>query len=104
MPDLPKPDADRRLSVDARLALDKFEPDDEPFIVVATYICRTCDTKPCLYVCPSQVYRLDKVGLVCNADGCFEVGACGVVCKHILSGEIPRGYTTGGPGDEDDIG
>src|SRR2546427_555626 len=60
MTDPPKPDADRPLTVDERLALDKFEPDEEPFIVVATDVCRTCDTKPCLYVCPSQVYRLRK--------------------------------------------
>ncbi len=100
MPDPPKPDADARLTVDDRLALDKFEPDEEPFITVATDICRTCDTKPCLYVCPSQVYRVDKGELVYNTDGCIELGACGIVCKHLGKGAIRWSYPRGGHGVE----
>ena len=100
MPDAPKPPAEERLSVDDCLALDKFEPDAEPFIVVATDICRTCDTKPCLYVCPAQVYRIDEGELVYNTDGCIELGACGIVCKHIGKGAIRWNYPRGGTGVE----
>ncbi|HLB68548.1 MAG TPA: hypothetical protein VJN63_08815 [Thermoplasmata archaeon] len=100
MVDPPKPPAEQPLSVDDRLALDKFERDGEPFIVVATDICRTCDTKPCLYVCPSQVYRFDKGELVYNTDGCIELGACGIVCKYIGKGAIRWSYPRGGYGVE----
>src|SRR3989304_5966998 len=100
MPDPPKPDADARLTVDDRLALDKFEPDEEPFITVATDVCRTCDTKPCLYVCPSRVYRLEKGELVYNTEGGIELGACAIVCKPLGKDAIRWSYPRGERGVE----
>ncbi|OGS49376.1 MAG: hypothetical protein A3K68_02515 [Euryarchaeota archaeon RBG_16_68_13] len=100
MPDAPKPDASKLLSVDDRVGLDTFEFDEEPFITVDTEVCRTCDTKPCLYVCPAKVYRLEKDELVYNVEGCIEMGACGVVCKHIGKGAIRWDYPRGSYGVE----
>ena len=100
MPDPPKPESDKPLSVDDCLALDRFEPDEEPFITVDTQVCRTCETKPCLYVCPSQVYRLDKGELVYNTEGCIELGASRIVCDHIGRGAIRWNYPRGGYGVE----
>ncbi len=73
MPEPPKPEASKLLTVDERVGLDRFDFDEEPFITVDTDVCRTCDTKPCLYVCPSKVYRLDKGELVYNTEGCIDV-------------------------------
>jgi len=95
-----KPDASKLLTVDDRVGLDKFEFDEEPFITVDTDICRTCEPKPCLYVCPSNVYRLDKAELVYNTEGCIELGACAVVCKHIGKGAIRWNYPRGSLGVE----
>lgn len=105
MPEPPKPDAEKPLSVDERLALDKFEHDEEPFIVVDTAICTTCATKPCLFVCPSEVYRLGSKGeLLYNTEGCIELGACTIVCHHIGKGAIRWSYPRGGYGVEFRLG
>src|SRR5438094_8635024 len=83
MPEPAKPDASKSLSVDERVGLDKFEFDEEPVITVDTDVCRTCDTKPCLYVCPSKVYRLEKSELVYNTEGCIELGPGAIVGNHV---------------------
>ncbi len=95
-----KPDVSERLTVDDRVSLDRFEFDEEPFITVDTDICRRCDTKPCLYVCPSRVYRWDKDELLYNTEGCIELGACAVVCQHIGKGAIRWSYPRGSYGVE----
>src|SRR6266702_1601157 len=68
--------------------------------IVDTDVCRTCDTKPCLYVCPSKVYRLDKGELVYNTEGCIELGACAIVCKHLGKNAIHWNYPRGSYGVE----
>jgi len=100
MPEPPKADASKPLTVDERVGLDRFEFDEEPFITVDTDVCRTCEAKPCLYVCPSKVYHLEKGALVYNTEGCIELGACAVVCKHIGKDAIHWSYPRGSYGVE----
>jgi ferredoxin like protein len=100
MPEPAKPEVTKLLTVDERVALDQFEFDEEPFITVDTDVCRTCEAKPCLYVCPSKVYRLEKGELVYNTEGCIELGACAVVCKHIGRNAIHWSYPRGSHGVE----
>jgi ferredoxin like protein len=95
-----KPSAEKSLSVDERLGLDRFEPDDEPFIEVDTELCKQCGPKPCLYVCPAKVYTWENGELVYNIEGCLELGACVVVCKKIGKGAIKWNYPRGGYGIE----
>src|SRR5438093_6823766 len=108
MPEPPKADASKPLTVDDRVGLDRFEFDEEPFITVDTDVCRTCDTKPCLYVCPSKVYRLEKGELVYNTEGCIELGACAIVCKHMAktrsTGVILEGPTESSSVLDDRVG
>lgn len=100
MPEPVKPDASKVLTVDDRVGLDRFEFDEEPFITVDTDVCRTCDTKPCLYVCPSLVYRVEEGELAYNTDGCIELGACAIVCKHLGKNAIRWAYPRGSYGVE----
>ncbi len=86
------------MTVEDRLALVSFEHDEEPFITVETDLCRTCKEKPCLYVCPAQVYRWENGELVYNAEGCMELGACLVVCHSIGNGAIRWSYPRGSKG------
>ncbi len=83
---------------DDKLILDTFEHDEEPFIVVDTKLCRDCARKPCLYVCPAQVYRVEGGELVYNIEGCMELGACVVVCREIGNNAIRWNYPRGGYG------
>ena len=102
MPPPPKehPPVEKPLTTDDRLALVKFDPDEDPFIVVETELCRSCALKPCLYVCPAQVYRWENGQLVYNIEGCIELGACTIVCDKLGNGAIRWDYPRGGKGVE----
>ncbi len=91
----------RTLSVEDRTGLNSYDFGRNDFIKVDTQLCRNCDTKPCLYVCPAKVYKLDGNGeMVYNPEGCMELGACVIVCKHIGKGAITWSYPEGGKGIE----
>lgn len=84
-----------RKTAPALLGLNRFNVDEEqPHIVLNKEICVKCQDKPCLYVCPAVLYKLDKNGDV-NFDyvGCLECGTCRVMCqnKGIEKWVYPRG-------------
>ena len=85
------------LTLDKRLALVSFANDTEPFIVVDTQKCDQCESKPCLYICPAEVYTW-KEKLNYNTEGCMETGACLIVCHKIGAGAISWKYPSGGRG------
>ncbi len=98
MPEDPEPTAEKSIHVDDRVGLNSFEFDEEPFITVQTDLCHSCRLKPCLYVCPSKVYRWEGQGLVYNIEGCIELGACFIVCHELGNGAIAWGYPRGSKG------
>ena len=49
------------MTLESRLGLLSFDLDDD-FITVDTDLCKSCEKKPCLYVCPSKVYDLSDGG------------------------------------------
>jgi len=77
------------------LSLNRFNVDEEePHIVLDKNICRNCDEKPCLYVCPAVLYKLDKNGEISfDYAGCLECGTCRVACRNngIVEWKYPRG-------------
>ncbi len=85
------------VTLDKRLALVNFTKDPEPFIVVDTNKCEQCKMKPCLYICPAEVYTWqDKLNY--NTEGCMETGACLIVCHKLGAGAITWKYPSGGKG------
>ena len=86
------------LSIADKLGLLSFDLDTEPFITVDTKICKKCEKKPCLYVCPASVYRLEENELIYNTEGCIEMGMCTIVCDKIGEGAIKWDYPRGGKG------
>ena len=100
MPAKEHPPVEKALTTDDRLALDKFEGDEDAFIVVETELCKSCVLKPCLSVCPSQVYRWENGQLNYNTEGCVELGACTIVCDKLGNGAIRWSYPRGGKGVE----
>ncbi|UWG98095.1 ferredoxin family protein [Dehalobacter sp. DCM] len=77
------------------LGFNKFEVDEEePHIVLDKEICKKCQEKPCLTVCPAVLYTLDKNGDISfDHAGCLECGTCRVMCKNkgIQKWTYPRG-------------
>src|SRR2546426_384542 len=66
-------ESEEKLSLDKRLGTLSFNRDPEPFITVDTETCFKCEKKPCLYICPAQVYVWEEK-LVYNTEGCMETG------------------------------
>ena len=85
------------MTLDKRLALVHFTKDPEPFIVVDTEKCEQCKMKPCLYICPAEVYTWQEK-LNYNTEGCKETGACLIVCHKLGAGAITWKYPSGGKG------
>ncbi len=84
-----------RMEAPQLLSRNRFNVDEEePHIVLDREICKKCIEKPCLYVCPAVLYKLDQNGEISfDYAGCLECGTCRVMCKTqgIVRWEYPRG-------------
>lgn len=76
----------KRLSIDDRLAKDKFDSADEtPHIIINRLECKSCEHKACTYSCPAERYRLNDAGeLLFDHVGCLECGNCRLVCERMF--------------------
>ncbi|MDH7578804.1 MAG: 4Fe-4S dicluster domain-containing protein [Bacillota bacterium] len=83
----------KRLSIQERLALNKFQVDHaESHIVLNKDFCRECSTKVCTFICPAGLYVWTGEEIAFDYAGCLECGACRVVCpKKALAWNYPRG-------------
>lgn len=76
------------------LSKNKFNVDEEiAHIEIDKSICANCTEKPCLYVCPAVLYKLDENGDISfDYAGCLECGTCRVMCKNkgIVKWDYPR--------------
>lgn len=78
------------------MGLNTIKADTQKHISVERDICKGCVHKHCLYVCPAQVYKLNKDGEVeLDLDGCLECGTCKIAC---IKGSIGWNYPRGGFG------
>ncbi len=80
-------------TIRAKLGHDTIKVDDHKHITVRQDICRSCNEKYCLYVCPAQVYVLNKQGdIELDLDACLECGTCRIACiKKSIEWNYPRG-------------
>lgn len=90
--------AKQAASLSEKLGRDVFKIDkQQPHIRIDHAVCRSaCTTRPCLYVCPAQLYtyRSEPDEIFVDYEGCLECGTCLIVCREqALSWEYPRaGY------------
>lgn len=71
-----------------------YEIDAKSHIIIDEKACLKCDKKPCLNICPAEMFTLASDGktVVNSYEGCLECGTCYLVCKT-LSWSYPRaGY------------
>jgi ferredoxin like protein len=85
-----------KLTVADRLGADAFASDKESHLRVdAMDLCRSCVLKPCIQVCPAEVYQWDQDRLKIRFENCLELGACRIACQTIGNGALiwafPRG-------------
>ncbi len=89
----------QKLSLDARLGLDKYEIDEEnSHITVDQALCQSCELKPCLTVCPAEVYKWVDGQIVVRYENCLECGTCEISCETGGNGSIVWQPPVGGFG------
>ncbi len=85
-----------RLSISERLGANSFTTDRVSHLKIADVrLCQTCALRPCIKVCPAEVYHWEGDHLRINYENCLELGACRVACQelgnHALEWEFPVG-------------
>jgi ferredoxin like protein len=84
------------LTIAARLGANRFASDKQAHLTVSDpALCQRCTQRPCIVVCPAQVYHWEGEKLRISYENCFEVGACRVACHELgrqaLQWKLPRG-------------
>ena len=77
-----------------KLSLDFFKNDQESHIIIHQEVCRGCEFKPCISICPGGLYSVsEETGeVLIEYAGCLECGSCRVACPHgALEWNYPRG-------------
>ena len=72
-------------AIEKKLTTVKYNCANSSHLVVNQEICKKCKEKTCTYICPADVYNLDKkTGLIfMQYENCLECGACKIACpKH----------------------
>jgi ferredoxin like protein len=83
------------VKIEEKLFLDRFQVDEESHLeLIDAEIClEKCPDQPCLYICPANVYKLEKDGRISVAyEGCLECGSCRIGCPHFnVKWRFPKG-------------
>ncbi|MBQ9954254.1 MAG: 4Fe-4S dicluster domain-containing protein [Eggerthellaceae bacterium] len=85
------------MTIEERLALDKYEVDEESHIALDQAACAQCLHKYCLTVCPAKVYTQSEGqdAISVSHVACLECGTCIVACQ---GGGLTWNYPTGSMG------
>ena len=95
------------MDIEKKLINVKYKTDDKPHLILNQEICKVCEDKVCLTVCPANVYKQTVSGENTNEDtkkddtiecieveyeNCLECGACRIACESCSLGwEYPKG-------------
>lgn len=81
----------KSLSIEEKLAVNKFDIDRDVHIRIREDICNTCDRHHCLYTCPADCFKLTEGHITFSYEGCLECGGCRIVCdKGAIEWNLPR--------------
>lgn len=79
------------ISVEDKLAVNKYDIDRDVHIRIREDICKVCNEYYCLYACPADCYKLREGHITFAYEGCLECGSCRIVCdKGAIEWEFPR--------------
>jgi ferredoxin like protein len=87
----------KTLSLEEKLFLDGFRPDQESHLAIKDpRVCLDkCTAKWCTFTCPVRTYRWEQDHISIFFEGCVECGTCRVSCEF---GNIEWRYPRGGFG------
>ena len=81
-------------TIEDKLFLDRFNVADDSHLKIKddATCADACEDKPCLYLCPANVYRLENDRISVNYEGCLECGSCRIGCPHLnIEWRFPMG-------------
>lgn len=79
-------------SIEEKLAVNKYDIDQEVHIHIHEDICQKCDKRDCVYACPADCFKLKEGKLTFSFEGCLECGSCRIVCEEgAIDWQLPRG-------------
>ena len=81
------------MNIEAKLGLNVFKIGTESHITINQQVCQAeCQKRPCLHICPAEVYTLDREGRIqAEYEGCLECGTCLIACPfEALSWQYPN--------------
>lgn len=79
------------ISVEYKLAVNKYDIDRDVHVKVNTNTCERCELYYCLYACPADCYKLTEGHITFSYEGCLECGSCRIVCSNgAIEWELPR--------------
>jgi ferredoxin like protein len=77
------------LSLADRLGANSYQTDKTPHLKLSDPgLCQRCRDRPCIRVCPAEVYHWDEDHLRINYENCLELGACRVACHRLGNGAL----------------
>ncbi len=83
---------ENKKSIQDKLATIKYNCDDKAHLVVNQKKCELCKEKTCTFICPANVYSVDKdtQEIVVQYENCLECGACRIACtKNSIEWKYP---------------
>ena len=86
-----------KVSIEDKLFLDRFRVAEEPHIrIIDGAVCLdNCEEQPCLYLCPANVYRLERDHVSVASEGRWGCASCRIGCPNL---NIEWRFPTGGYG------
>ncbi len=93
--------AGKPISISDRLGSTSFHTDTEAHLrIPEPRTCLTCELKPCIRVCPAQVYAWEESDqrIHIRFENCLELGACRIACHRVGKGALAWEFPRGGKG------
>lgn len=88
-----------RISLADRLGADAFDSDPKSHLSLSDpKLCVTCPGRPCIPVCPAEVYHWEEERLRISYENCLETGACRVACHALGNHALVWAYPEAGRG------
>lgn len=77
--------------IEDKLAVNKFDVDEQVHIRIDEDKCKPCSEWDCVYACPAGCFTQKEDHITFSYEGCLECGSCRIVCdKDAIEWTLPR--------------
>jgi len=82
-----------KVNIKDKLAPNTYKLAKESHLQVNQELCRKCESRCCLSVCPAGVYTINEQGEIrVEFEACLECGTCLIACEHnAIQWSYPKG-------------